>query len=71
MSSEIISMYATKSGEIAMSLKKFTTVSGRVSYSYNGKFGAGCTSNYTDAVERVKNSLSRRRVIHASGIDIR
>ena len=69
MSFKLISQYNTKSGEVAITLKSFTTSSGVVSYTYNGKFGAGCTSNYSDAIQRVKESLKRRRgVVLSSGV---
>ncbi len=72
MTSTVIAHYETKSGESAIKLVKYTSVKGSVSYGYKGKFGAGCTSVYTEAVERVYEALKNRRNISlVAGVDVR
>ena len=72
MTTEIIALYETKSGEVALKLHKYTSPRGQVSYGWIGKFDAGCAGDYLDAVNRVKSALSRRRgVAFVSGIDVR
>jgi hypothetical protein len=71
MKTEMLSSYQTKSGNIAVELFKHTSNSGRVSYSYTGKYGAGCRTHFNDACIAVRACLQYKRgYTLVSGLDV-
>lgn len=71
MKTEILSTYHTKTGVVAVELRKHTFNSGRVSYSYTGKYGAGSRTHYNDACIAVRACLQYKRgYVLVSGVDV-
>lgn len=61
MTTEIISIYHTKSGEVAIEVRKHIATNGRTSYGYIGKYGAGCAADFNDICVRVRGCLQYKR----------
>ncbi len=71
MTTEIISTYHTKSGEVAIEVRKHIATNGRISYSYTGKYGAGCANDFNDICVRVRGCVQYKRgYVLAFGLDI-
>lgn len=62
MKTEIIARYETRGGLTAFEVFKTVYKSGKVSYRYNGKHGAGC-GQLKDIANSIKTTIASRRGI--------
>lgn len=63
MADMVIARFLTRTGKVAIEVKRFESRLGAVSYGYTGAYGAGSGTRLGELKQRVGMSLSARRGI--------
>lgn len=64
MNTETLAIYHTRTGQVAFEVKRFTSPSGRVSYSYTGKHGAGSGGDLQHIKDVIAMTIRSKPGVH-------